>query len=482
MKKAFNLEPWQTQGYLEAQGGHLHMDGIDLVQLTEERGTPLYVYSERKIAENARVMSAAFQDVHANTKVAYASKACSLMAVLDILRREGLSLEVNSAGELHRARRAGFANKDIVLNGVAKSRDELKQAMSPAIKAINVDSVFELERIGNVAVEHELKANIALRLVPELESGTAPGIETASSDTKFGMVVEDMDRCLSLLDGMGDHVHLAGLHVHIGSQITDKSSYAEAGLFIAEQVERVEAARGESLDHINVGGGFPMNYVKYNDQSPDLGYYRADFSHGDIAAAVLPPLHDRLGRDREVVIEPGRSMVCDTAVLLARVENIKHRGADPWLLLDAGYHTLMEAFTYRWYFHALTANRLDAHETALFRMVGPLCDNGDSFYDVEGEATIRRLFSTEPALAAHRELLEKTLIHQPGFRELPASTGPGDLIAFLDVGAYGMDQIFAINGRGRPEVAIIRPDGVVDTIRSADSMDDQYLNENFDAA
>ena len=228
MKKSFNLEPWQTQGYLDARDGHLHMDGINLVELTEHHGSPLYVYSERRIAENARTISAAFQNVHANTKVAYASKACSLLAVLDILRCEGLSLEVNSAGELHRARRAGFANRDIVLNGVAKIRDELNQAMSPAIKAINVDSVFELERIADVAVAHDLKANIALRLVPELESGTAPGIETASSATKFGMGVEDMARCLSLLDDMGDHVNLAGLHVHIGSQIIDKSSYTEA--------------------------------------------------------------------------------------------------------------------------------------------------------------------------------------------------------------------------------------------------------------
>ncbi|NQV44537.1 MAG: hypothetical protein HQ501_06515, partial [Rhodospirillales bacterium] len=282
--------------------------------------------------------------------------------------------------------------------------------------------------------------------------------------------------------GMRDHVHLAGLHVHIGSQITDKSSYGEAGRFIAEQVTHVESARGQALDHINVGGGFPVNYVKYNDQSPDIGYYHADFSHADIAATVMGPLHDRLGRDREVVIEPGRSMVCDTAVHLARVENVKHRGIDPWLLLDAGYHTLMESFSYRWYFHTLTANRLDENETNLFRLVGPLCDNGDSFYDVEGEATIRRLMTAEPGLAPHRDLLEKTLIHQPGYRELPASTGPGDLIAFLDVGAYGMDQLFAMNGRGRPEVAMVRADGSVDTIRRADSVDDLYLNEVFAGA
>lgn len=477
MNDAYSLTPWQTEGYLEARDGRLAMDGLDLVALAEAEGTPLYVYSARRIRENAEALRAAFAAHHANTTVAFASKACPLMAVLRLVRETGCALEVNSDGELWKARRAGVPDAAIILNGVAKSRAEIAAAIDPPIKAINVDSLFELERIREVARARGARANVALRLVPELESGTTPGTETASSRTKFGITVDQLGAAVEVLRAGRDALKLVGLHVHIGSQVTDRASYAEAGRFIAAQTRDVAGALGEPIACVNVGGGFPVDYVKYHDQSRAIGYYRAGAELGEFADAVLAPVRRALGEAVEIVTEPGRRLMGDTAVLLSRVEGVKPRGEETWLVLDAGYHTLPETLGYRWYFHAITANRADDAKTGRFRLVGPLCDNGDSFYDVEGEALMRRLLSEAPALAAHEETLRAHLVRMPSFRELPAATGPGDLIAFLDAGAYSQDQIFAVNGRGRPKVMLIGEDGTPRTIRRPDSFDDMLLNE-----
>jgi len=477
MTDAFSLTPWQAEGYLEARDGRLVMDGVDLVRLAEAEGTPLYVYSARRLRENAEGLSAAFKACHANTTVAFASKACSLMAVLRLIRETGCALEVNSEGELRKGRRAGFSDEAIVLNGVAKSRAEIAAAIDPPIKAINVDSVFELERIRDLAAAGGKRANVALRLVPELESGTAPGTETASSRTKFGMTVDQLGPALAVLKSAKAELNPVGLHVHVGSQVTDRATYAEAGRFIAAQTREVEGALGVKLACVNVGGGFPVDYVKYHDQSRAIGYYRAGAALADFAEALLPPVHRALGDDVEIVTEPGRRLVGDAAVLLARVENVKPRGEETWLYLDAGYHTLLETFAYHWYFHCLAANRAADAETRPFRLVGPLCDNGDSFYDVDGEALMRRLLSEAPVLAAHEETLRAHLVRLPSYRELPAATGPGDLIAFLDTGAYSQDQIYAMNGRGRPKVVLIEEDGAPRVIRTPDSFEDTLLNE-----
>ena len=477
MSEAFSLTPWQSEGFLEASDGRLAMDGVDLAALAEAEGTPTYVYSARRIRANAEGLAAAFRARHANTTVAYASKACSLMAILKLIGEAGCALEVNSEGELWKARRAGFEDGAIVLNGVAKSRSEIAAAIDPPIKAINVDSLFELERIRDVAAALNKRANVALRLVPELQSGTAPGIETASSRTKFGMTVDHLGPALEILKAGEAALNLVGLHVHIGSQVTDRASYAAAGRFIAAQAREVEGALGGALPCINVGGGFPVDYVKYHDQSRAIGYYRSGAELEDFAEALLTPVHEALGEAVEIVTEPGRRLVSDAAVLLSRVENVKRRGEESWLYLDAGYHTLLETFAYHWYFHAVTANRAEETETGLFRLVGPLCDNGDSFYDVDGEALMRRLMSEAPGLADHEATLNAHLVRLPSFRELPAATGPGDLIAFLDTGAYSQDQLYAVNGRGRPKVVLIGEDGAPRVIRRPDSFDDMLLNE-----
>ncbi len=196
-----NLDPWQEPGYLESINGRLVFDGVDISSLATslDLHSPFFVFSERRILETVENLRNAFAAHSDNVTIAFASKACSLDAILEVMKKTRVSIEVNSMGELAKARDAGFADRNIVLNGVAKSVEELVAAMSPAIKAINVDSPFELKRIIDIVAGQDLSANIVLRLVPELESGTAPGIETASSSTKFGMIDSELAECLEML-------------------------------------------------------------------------------------------------------------------------------------------------------------------------------------------------------------------------------------------------------------------------------------------
>ena len=178
-----NEAAWQIPGYLEGCDGRLFLDGVDLVGLAESRRTPLYVYSAKRIAATARNMRVSFGDHHPKAYIYFASKALSAIKALRLIRAEGLGVEVNSAGELFRAKLAGFAPEHIISNGVSKSLEELRAALSPPIKAINVDSLFELSRVIGVARDLRVRANIALRVVPNVDSPTSPGNRTGSEGT-----------------------------------------------------------------------------------------------------------------------------------------------------------------------------------------------------------------------------------------------------------------------------------------------------------
>jgi len=466
---------WQIPRYIEARGSRLFMDGIDLVELAGAHGTPLYVYSAARITETARRIRHAFQRRHPKALICYASKALSAIKALRLIEAEGLGIEVNSGGELFRAKLAGFAPDRIILNGVAKSEEELRAALAPPIKAINVDSLFELQRIIAVARGLGQRARIALRVVPEIDSPTSPGNRTGSEGTKFGIRQSELAEAVEMIRGAPDAVVTVGAHAHIGSQITDVAPYRAAAGRLAGVFLEIQRQLGHKLVHINIGGGFPLSYMSGANRSPQGDIFCPNIDVEEIAEAALPLLLEALGPDVEVILEPGRRMVGDSAVLLSRVENMKERSDGRWLYLDAGYNVLVESYTYKWYYHALTADKLD-EPTAPFRLVGPLCDNGDAFFDVDGEQTLERLLQKIPVLADQRELLDSLLVRLPRERPLAASTGPGDLIAFLDCGAYTLDQMTPNNGRLRPEVGMIGPAGY-ELIRRRDSLDDLLHNE-----
>jgi len=474
---------WAVPGFLENRSGRLWMQGQDLPALAEERGTPLYIYSAARIAGRVRELKAVLATIDGNTTLCFAAKALSAIKVLRLIREAGASVEVNSGGELYRAKLAGFPPDAIVFNGVAKSEAELAEALDPPIKAINVDSVFELTRLAQVARRLGRRARLALRVVPEVASATSPGNQTGTAATKFGILPEEIDGAIAILKANADCLEAVGLHIHVGSQITESGPYLQAAEAMARHLAHLEAALDKRLTHVNLGGGFPLPYIHGAASTPSGtppgtsqgGLFAPRLGAAEIAAALLPALRRAIGPEIEVILEPGRAMVGDTAVLLARVENVKDRADGRWLYLDAGYNVLVESYTYKWYYHALSAAKLD-EASATFRLVGPLCDNGDAFFDVEGEHLLARLAS-EPRLAAARDLLEAALPRLPGKRQLAASSAPGDVIAFLDTGAYTLDQMTPNNGRPRPEVGLIAASGAYEVMRRRDSYPDLLFNE-----
>ena len=171
---------WQIPGFLEAINGRLHIDNVDGVPLANSFGTPLFVFSEDRIRHNCAEIGNAFQQWPFKTQIFYASKANSNLSILHIIRDAGLDIEVNSGGELYKALQVGFSPQQIIFNGVAKTEQELREAISNGMFCINVDSVYELEQIIRIAADLQTRANIALRMVPEVETGAHGGLETGT--------------------------------------------------------------------------------------------------------------------------------------------------------------------------------------------------------------------------------------------------------------------------------------------------------------
>ncbi|MDO8697372.1 MAG: hypothetical protein Q7J74_09715, partial [Pseudomonas sp.] len=411
----------------------------------------MYVYSQTKLRENALDILGNFRREHANTRVCFASKACANLTVLKVFKDCGLSIEVNSGGEFFKARAAGYAPADMVFNGVAKQVGELREVIGAGIKAINVDSLSELSRILAVASELQQQARVTLRIIPEIKGGAAAGWQTGTSASKFGMTSLEQAEAIALIVQHPAALKMVGIHAHIGTQVNDIAVYEAEAEFLIGYFKQVAEMLPYPLEHVNLGGGFPKNYSSAADNFDKVAAhycenYRTSIDFALLSKHLIKPIGQALGEQIEIIVEPGRSMVSDTAILLTRIEAEKQRQQRPVYYLDAGYSVLFDIYN-GWYFHMLNASRADDVQTKHCRMVGPLCDSSDTYYDIEGEGALNALIKAEPALLAHRGLLEEVLVNQPNMRELPAATAIGDVIALLDVGAYALENMTEYCGR-----------------------------------
>ena len=425
-----------TPDMLTCRNGHLHVEGVDVVAMAAETPTPFFVFSAAQIDRNVAALRAAFQPRHP-TRIFYASKACSNLWFLDRVRRLGIDCEVNSGGELWKALRAGFTPDQIVFNGVAKTTDEIAAALQRPVQSIVVDSVFELKRIEEVAAGLDTVARVSPRIDLNVASETHPGLRT-SKGAKAGIDVNQAPGAFRLAAEL-PHVRPVGMHYHIGSQITRVEPYAEALDDALGLLARIEQAAGLELEHLNIGGGFAVSYFEPVADEPD-SYFEAPLTVDDYASVIC----ERLERERpglQLFIEPGRAVAGTTAVLLSRIEAEKTKlveaergivGREDWLMIDAGFNTLLEHSSYHWYFRGVVASRCDEPPVRPFRLGGPLCDGGD-------------VYAGDPG-SSHRLL--------------PAGTRAGDLIAFLDVGAYSLECMSAYNGRDQAASYLVEEDGV----------------------
>jgi len=387
----------------EVTDGRLTFDGVDLLDVAQRIPTPFYLFSARRVRWNIESLRNAFTRRHIDTEVFYASKACSLMWLLRQVQASGIDVEVNSGGELWKALQAGFRPDQIVFNGVAKRVEEVREALRVGVRALIVDSLSELERIAGVAAGEELQAPLALRVDVDVPTPTHPGLATAQGG-KFGL---EYDQAIEAFRFATAHERLdpQGLHVHLGSQVTTLEPYRRGLETALDLLSEIEVACGIRLDYLDAGGGFPVPFkTSLGAAAADAtDYFRAPHGLDEYAEAVCGVV-ERRRPDLRLLIEPGRSIAGPAAILVAHVEAVKAKhvrdragrvvGEERWLILDAGYNTLLEQRLYDWYFPCAVASRMGMDETARFRLAGPLCDAGDVFPGDD-----------------HR-----------GFRELPAAT------------------------------------------------------------
>jgi diaminopimelate decarboxylase len=263
-------------------------------------------------------------------------------------------------------------------------------------------------------------------------------------------------------------INLVGIHVHVGSQTPDSEPYVEAFSAMWEIMLWLYRETGHKLQHINIGGGIPVNYLRDTTQAEEISENEramlgASLTAAEMMKATIEAVRksareagaERLLDELEIVMEPGRSVIADAVTLLTTVRNVKHRPetGENWLLTDAGYNLMLSMVMYHWYYHAVNASRADEPATARFRMAGPLCDGGDVYFDLHGDH------------------------HLPEHRLLPETTQVGDVIAMLNTGAYTISQMTSYNGRVFPAVVLIEEDGGVELIRRRDTYEDLIHNE-----
>lgn len=461
MRERGGADSWQVPGYLEARGPHLTVEGVDAVRLVEEYGSPLYLFSERRIRENTESLRRSLESVYPHVKLCYASKANSNMSVLSTILRAGGDIEVNSGGELFKAVKVGFRPEQVVFNGVSKTDEEIRAAISLGILAINIDSLYELDQVARVARDSGNRANISIRIVPEIVTRSHIGLQTGLLSSKFGLSPSQIEEALRSALANSEWLNLSGMHIHVGSQTPDPQpfarAFAEMWLFLVDLYKKT----GHRLSHINIGGGLPIDYLPPSPMAEDIGESERQMLSArlDEADVLRSALSEAVKQDEgglleglTIIFEPGRRIIGDTGLLLTRVCNMKERPetGDVWLLTDAGYSLMLSINTYKWYYHLVSASRAGEPHTAAYKVAGPLCDSGDVYFDIERGTRL------------------------PNYRLLPQSTSVGDVLALLNTGAYALDQASQYNGRPRPAAVMVKESGEVALARRAETYEDLF--------
>jgi diaminopimelate decarboxylase len=405
----------QSFGYRD---GVLCVGDLPLDEVVAATGTPAYVYDLDAVAAAWRRVATAFEPI--GGEVLFAVKANSNLAVLSRLARTGAGFDVVSGGELLRVLRAGGDPARTVFAGVGKTAEELALAVEHDV-LVHVESADELEALQALAARLGRRGRFAVRVNPDVEVDTHAYIRTGHDEAKFGISIEVADELLARA-AKGDFPDLdpAGVHVHVGSQLPDPDGMA-AGAKIGIEVIEAGRAAGLALDWLDVGGGLPIDY----GGRPPLG--------PEVFAEALAPLV--AGRGIRLGVEPGRYLVGRAGALVTRVLYRKHRSAGRMLVVDTGMHQLMRPALYQAVHRVVPVRTAGAAKPT--EVVGPICESTD-------------------VLAADADLPD---------------LGPGDLVAILDAGAYGMTMASNYNSHPRPPEIVVSG-GVAAVARRRETWDD----------
>lgn len=403
----------------------LFCDSVPVRDIVAQCGTPVYIYSQWQALANLHHICEAFADLQPH--IHYSAKANANLALLRTLIQAGAGIDAVSAGEIHRALQAGASPDQIVFAGVGKTPDEIRYAVEKGIGWFNVENVAECRLIDDSASEQgRPPVQIALRFNPDVTANTHPNIATGHGGAKFGLTAEAI---IDLLNHQADYPHLdfAGIHLHIGSQLHDTVATAEA---VRKAIDLI--APYPSIHTVNIGGGLPVAY-----QSGEILPSAADF-----VAALKPLLNEYT-----LLLEPGRSIIANAGILVTRVLYVKQQAGQTFLITDASMTELMRPALYHAHHEVVPVTRSANAKADLeheYIVVGPVCETTD-------------------VLARGVKLPE---VH------------PGDLLAILTVGAYGMVMANNYNARPRPPEVVVTPDGEEWRIaRRRETWDDMLLAE-----
>ena len=347
--------------HFDYRNGVLHAEAVDLRSLADAVGTPFYCYSSATIERHYKVFAGAFADVEA--LVCYAMKANSNQAVIATLARLGAGADVVSEGELLRARAAGIPADKIMFSGVGKTARELALAVDQGILCINVESEPELELLSSIALAKGRTAVISIRVNPDVDPKTHKKIATGKAENKFGIPISQA-RSVYARAAKLKGVRIAGVDMHIGSQIIELDPFGDAFALLADFVA-VLRADGHSITHIDLGGGLGIPYREDNEPPPDPDAY----------AAIVKRATKNLGC--KLIFEPGRLIVGNAGILVTRVIYVKRGEAKTFVIVDAGMNDLIRPTLYEAY-HDIRPVRQTAPGAPRITadVVGPVCEFG----------------------------------------------------------------------------------------------------------
>ncbi len=407
--------------------GKLYCDETSLAALAKEHGTPLYVYSEKHLLGRLKLFQDAFAAV--SHTVCFAVKANSSLALLKVLAGRGAGFDIVSGGELARvAQAAAEALGRTVFAGVGKQVPEIDAALKAGILLFNVESELELELLGTRAELLGIPARFALRVNPDVFAETHPYISTGMNEHKFGVKIE-LARDLYRTAAKSKYLIPTGVSVHIGSQIRDAAPFGEALRRVVTLIHQLRN-EGVSINHIDAGGGLGIEY------------YEAAFDPEEAVARYAEEvLRATKGLDLHLLLEPGRFLVAQAGALITEVLNVKKNESKTFVITDAGMNDLIRPTLYQAH-HEIVPLTQSSGTAAVVDVVGPVCESGDFF--------------------AHD-------------RPLPA-VEPGDLLAILDAGAYGMSQASNYNTRRRPAEVLVAG-GAGRLIRRRETYEDLFAPE-----
>lgn len=420
--------------------GHLVIGGVDVVELADVLGTPLYVYDEASIRSRARTYKSALESRYGGPSlVCYASKAYSAPWLLRIIAEEGLGLDIVSGGELCAAALVDFPREQIYFHGNNKGADELDYALAEGVGRIVIDNLDEIALLGRLATEKGIRQAVLLRVGPGVDAHTHAHLTTGAADTKFGLGIKNGQAEVGIRMILGQQaLDLRGIHAHIGSMIDELEPYRESVHRLIHFARAMERATGFRLREVSPGGGYGIRYTAA----------AAPVATADLIGQVAEAVEDSAAHHEydplpELTIEPGRSVIATSAVALYRVGSVKElEGIRTYVAVDGGMADNIRPTTYGAGYTAVLANRVTADANADVAIAGRYCETGDI-------------------------LIQSVRLPRPLV---------GDLVAIPVAGAYQMAMASNYNLVPRPAVVAV-VDGTAHVVRRRETYADLIAPE-----